>query len=138
MAGKRASSRGKSGPGETPLLEWLLGAVGVMLLLAAVSYLAYEGAANEDGPGEIVVSTTQIIETQSAYIVRFQAHNRGSATVGNLHMSARLSDGNREVEVAHVLIDYLPGRSTRQGGVYLRNDPRRYRLEIRPEGYQKP
>ncbi len=134
----RRSAKSRSPRNDTPLLEWLLGGVGLLLLVAALSYLAYEGLTNDDGPGEIVVSTLEIIETQGAYIVRFQVRNEGSQTLADFHLSARLLDGDAEIEVADATIDYLPGRSAREAGVYLRNDPRRYRLEIRPEGFQNP
>lgn len=122
----------------TPLIEWLLGGVGVVLVLACVAFLVYEGMINCEQPGAITTSVTDVTAAGTDYVVTFEIHNGGSQTLSNLHLSARLFDGEREVEHATAVIDYLPGRSSEAGGFYFRRDPRELRLEIRPEGFQRP
>ena len=123
---------------KTPLIEWLLGAIGVALFAACVVYLTHEGLSNGEQPGAVTASVIEIVEAGDAHIVTFDIHNSGSQTLSNLQVSARLLDGNREVERASTMLDYLPGRSSQRGGFYLRNDPNRFRLEIVPEGYLEP
>jgi uncharacterized protein (TIGR02588 family) len=53
-------------------------------------------------------------------------------------VTARLVDGDREVERVQTVIDYLAGRSHQEGGFYFKHDPRAFDLQITPEGYQKP
>jgi uncharacterized protein (TIGR02588 family) len=42
------------------------------------------------------------------------------------------------MDEAQSTLDFLPGQSSRSGGFYLKEDPNRYRLELRVEGYQEP
>jgi uncharacterized protein (TIGR02588 family) len=122
----------------TPRLEWLLGIFGILLLASIVSLLVYEGLTHGDEPGAVVVTVTGIRDVGNVHLVKFSVRNEGSETLNQLHLTARLTDGNRQIESAQALIDYLPARSEQEGGVYLRNDPHRYALQIDPAGYMKP
>jgi uncharacterized protein (TIGR02588 family) len=128
----------KSRKDATPILEWALGAIGVALLVSCVAFLVYEGVINGERPGAVSATVKDIISTKGAYIVTFELHNAGSQTMSNVHVTAHLSDGTRETERVHTVIDYLPARSHQEGGFYFKNDPRRFELEIGVEGYQKP
>ena len=136
MANARLTEESRSSA--TPRLEWLLGICGLALLLAAICFLTYRGLTESDKPGAVVVRVTDVDEVGGAYVVRFHARNEGSKTLSQLHLNAHLSDGDEQVESAQALIDYLPGHSEQRGGVYLRHDPRRYRLRIEPAGYMEP
>jgi uncharacterized protein (TIGR02588 family) len=123
---------------KTPFLEWLLGGVGVVLLLSCITFLIYEGITSDEQPGAITASVKEILSAGDAYVVTFELHNAGSQTLSNVHLTARLTDGEREVERVQTVIDYLPGRSQQEGGFYFKHDPKNLDVEITPEGYQKP
>lgn len=122
----------------TPALEWILGALGGLLLLASLAFLINRAVSGADEPGAVTIVADQITQTGEAWLVQFTVHNAGTQTLAELHVSARVFDGTSEIDNAQAVIDYLPGRSKRQGGFYLRNDPGAYRLELAPEGFQKP
>jgi uncharacterized protein (TIGR02588 family) len=128
----------KMRPGDTPRLEWLLGALGLALLAAAVSYLTYQGLSNPSKPGAVVVTVLDVRAVGGAHVVKFSVRNEGDENLSHLHLVARLSDGDREIEAAPAFIDYLPARSEQRGGVYLKHDPRRHTLRIDPAGYMEP
>jgi uncharacterized protein (TIGR02588 family) len=119
-------------------LEWILGGVGVVLFASAIAFLIYEGSRGQDQPGGVEIRIDEIIPTDDAYLVSYRAHNQGTQTLVDLHISARVVDGTTELERVEAGIDFLPGESSRQGGFYLREDPRKYRLEVRVGGYQEP
>jgi uncharacterized protein (TIGR02588 family) len=123
---------------ETPFLEWLFGGVGLMLLLASVVFLVYEGLTNGEEPGPVTTTVVEVINAGDSHVVTYKIRNGGSQTLSNLHVTARLFDGDREIESATTAIDYLPGRSAQEGGFYFKTDPRGLRVEIQPGGYQKP
>lgn len=122
----------------TPLLEWLLGSIGVVLFIGAIVFLLYEGTRGHDQPAAVEIRVDDIIQVGDSYLVRYRARNRGTLTLVDLHVSARVFDGSTERERAEATIDFLPGESSRKGGFYLREDPRKYRLDIRVNGYQEP
>jgi uncharacterized protein (TIGR02588 family) len=122
----------------TPITEWVLGGIGIVLLAACIVFLVYEGLNNGEEPGRLGTAVMEIVAAGEHHVVTFRLHNSGSQTLSNLRVSARLLDGEREIERATTVIDYLPGRSSREGGFYFKHDPHDFKLEIAPEGYQKP
>jgi uncharacterized protein (TIGR02588 family) len=133
-----SSKRSKQSQETTPLLEWILGGLGVLLFLGAVGFLLFEGSNGEDRPAEVEIHVDEIVPARNAYIVRYRAHNAGTQTLVDVRISATLYDDARVVEQAEAAIDFLPGQSWRRGGFYLREDPRQHRLEIKVGGYQEP
>lgn len=123
---------------DEPRLEWILGILGLVLLVAGVGYLTYRGLTDPSKPGAVVVTVLDVQPVGGAHIVKFSVRNEGSENLSQLHLTARLSDGDREIESAPAIIDYLPAHSEQRGGVYLRNDPRRHTLRIDPAGYMEP
>jgi len=122
----------------TPLIEWILGGIGVGLLLACIAFLVHEGLTDGEQPGAITASVVDIRPAGDQHVVLVRIHNSGSQTLSNVRVSAYLLDGDREVERATTMLDYVPGKSTEEGGFYFQHDPRELRIEIRPEGFQKP
>lgn len=131
MANKQKQQR-------TPFLERLLGGIGVVLLVACIVFLVYEGIHGDERPGQVSAQMTTVVAAGDMYVVTFELHNGGTQTLSNVAVSATLTQGERELERAATTIDYLPGHSTQAGGFYFKNDPRKHTLEIRPEGYQEP
>lgn len=122
----------------TPLLEWLLGGIGVVLFGGAIAFLLYEGTRGHDRPAEVQIRIDDVVPVGDAFLVRYRAHNLGTLTLVDLNVSARVFDGDVEIERVEGRIDFLPSESSRKGGFYLREDPREYRLDIRAGGYQEP
>jgi uncharacterized protein (TIGR02588 family) len=123
---------------DTPRLEWLLGMVGLALLIAAVGYLTYLGITDPSKPGAVVITVLDVHSVDGAHVVKFSVRNDGSENLSHLHLTARLNDGDKEIESAQAFIDYLPAHSEQRGGVYLRHDPHRHTLRIDPAGYMEP
>jgi uncharacterized protein (TIGR02588 family) len=122
----------------TPLLEWVLGGIGVVLVIACVGFLVYQGMNGDERPGKIVATVTDIVSAEDEHIVMFELRNGGSQTLSNVRVTGRLTEGDEELERAQTIIDYLPGHSRQGGGFYFKNDPRAHLVEIRAEGYQEP
>jgi uncharacterized protein (TIGR02588 family) len=79
---------------------------------------------------------TEAIPT--GYVVRFRAVNASSATAAALRIAGELREGERLVEAGEALLDYLPGYSERHGGMFFRQDPKRYNLVLYPVSYAEP
>lgn len=137
------SSSDKAGKKErvaegTSALEWAAAAVGAILFVTMIGYMAFVGAAEGNGAPAIEFSSSTAVLSSDRHLVRFQATNIGDRTVAGLVVKATLSDGQGEVESAEVTIDYLPTGSSRTGGVFFSRDPRGLELEFAPVSYVDP
>ena len=118
--------------------EKSIAAVGVVLTLALLAYLLYQAVRGDSSPPDVSIEVIAISSQSESYLVRFQAENHGDRTAAGLEISGRLLSEGELVEESQVVLDYLPARSQREGGLFFRNDPANLELDIRASGYADP
>lgn len=123
---------------EPPFWERAVGALGVVLVLASLGFLLYDGIWGDDSPPDIVVEPGPIVDSGGDYLVRFVARNRGGGTAKDITITGTLTRGGRQIEESEATLDYVPSGATQPGGLYFREDPRNGELELNASGYQRP
>ncbi len=124
---------------ETPLLEWIASAIGLLLVLAVVAVIGREALSGESGQvPAIEVAAVRVAPAGSGFVVGFEAVNRSGGTAAAVEIEGVLKSGETTVETSSATIDYVPAHSRRGGGLFFREDPRRHSLELRPLGFQIP
>jgi uncharacterized protein (TIGR02588 family) len=118
--------------------EWVAAAVSTALVLAVVGYLLYDAVARPQTPPSVQVRADTVLQADGLWLVRFRATNHGHQTAAGLKVEGELMRADSSVETSEAVLDYVPGRSVRHGGLFFRHDPRAYRLELRALGYQEP
>ena len=121
------------------LLEWIAGAIGAAIIVGMIGTIGYQ-AMSADGaaPPEIAVELSSIRSSGNHYIVEIAAKNRSDATAAQVEIEATLTRAGREIETGRLTLDYVPGDSKVEGGIYFTEDPRSGQLELRPLGYSRP
>lgn len=121
-----------------PLSEWIVAALGLVLLCASLGYLgwhALRGGSEVPSPAVRVIG----IENQAGrYVVRLRVTNQSPATAAALRIEGVLRQGGQEVERSDTEFQYLPGRSSVQGGLFFQRDPRQFQLEVVAKGFEEP
>jgi uncharacterized protein (TIGR02588 family) len=130
-----AAPKGGSRP---PVLEWLIGALGALLLVGTIGFLVWHALGRDEAPPDVRVVIEGVLELQNGYLVQFRALNEGGATAAQLVIEGELSGPDGPVETSEATLDYLPPRSDRQGGLFFARDPRGLDLQLRARGYAKP
>jgi uncharacterized protein (TIGR02588 family) len=116
-----------------PLLEWIASAVGLLLIVGVAAVIArdaFNGSADMAPDVEIAIRDQQ--QQSGRWLVRFEAHNRSPVTAAQVTVEGALPGG----ETSTAVIDYIPGRSIRGGGLIFSQEPAGVRL--RALGYQDP
>lgn len=121
----------------TPLLEWGAGLLGLVIVVGAVGFLGYKGLEPESPYPDVEVQVVDIQPQDDGYVVAFEARNRGGATAQNVVVRGRV-ETPAGVAVSQAQVDYIPAGSTRSGGLFFRDDPRRHPLALHAEGYTQP
>ncbi|MGY1634642.1 hypothetical protein ACI784_23320 [Geodermatophilus sp. SYSU D01186] len=118
--------------------EYVAGALGGLLVLALVGFLAYQAlGARETGP-ELAVVVTGVEETGADWTVYFQAVNSGGHTAEGVQIEGAVLRAGRPVDRASSSIAYLPAHSSRAGALVFSTDPASGELEVGPVGYRLP
>lgn len=112
--------------------------LGLVLLLASIGFLALEGLQDEGRPPEPVVQVLQVQPQTGGWLVRVQVSNRSRATATALRVEGQLRRGAEVVERSETELAYLPGRSSREAGLFFRNDPGALQLVVAPRSYEAP
>jgi uncharacterized protein (TIGR02588 family) len=113
-------------------------AVSTALVLGVVGYLLYDAVARPRTPPSLRVVADTVLQADGMWLVEFRATNAGHETAAAVKIEGELMQADSSVESSEAVLDYVPGRSVRHGGLFFRRDPRAYRLELRAHGYQEP
>ncbi|HVE48512.1 MAG TPA: TIGR02588 family protein [Casimicrobiaceae bacterium] len=123
---------------EPPLAEWIVAAIGFVLVIAAIGFLLYRALAGSNSPPMIAVHQQSVIATPSGYLVEIRVINSGGMTAAEVLVEGELKNGAETIETSEATIDYVPARSEKRGGLYFSADPRRHQLQIKAKGYRHP
>ncbi len=70
---------------ETPLLEWIVAAVGLVLVLSTIGFTFYRALRETATPPAVTVTVETIVAQDEGYLVTFRALNRGEGTAAVRH-----------------------------------------------------
>jgi uncharacterized protein (TIGR02588 family) len=116
-----------------PLLEWIASAVGLLLTLGVMAVIARDAFSDSAGmTPDVEVSPLRARAVSGGYVVEFKAENHSPVTAAQVTVEGALPNG----ETSTAVIDYIPGRSERRGGLFFTQAPRG--VTLRPLGYQDP
>lgn len=119
----------------TPLLEWIAAAIGALVTLALLGFIAWKAVtATPADPATVVLRPGAVHATAGGYVVEVTAHNPTDSTAAAVRIEGRLGGG----ETSEATIDYVPGRSEREAALLFTKDPRSHGLSLRATGYEKP
>lgn len=130
----------KNSPADsTPLLEWIVAGLGLVLLGSVLSFLVFDALANRPAaPPEVAVQVLSMESTGNGYRALFRAVNRGGESVQGLVIYGEIRRSSEIIERSWVTFDYLPAGAEKRGGLFFTHDARGFELVIRPLGYEQP
>ncbi|MGY1709320.1 hypothetical protein ACI8AC_07385 [Geodermatophilus sp. SYSU D00758] len=124
--------------GSTSPGEYLVGALGGLLVLALVGFLTYQAlGVRETGP-ELAVVVTRLDRSAAGWTVYYETVNTGGRTAEAVQIGGTLVRDGRPVEQASSSIAYLPPHSSRVGALVFSTDPGSGELRVGTRGYRVP
>lgn len=122
-----------------PFWEWVVAGIGALLLAGALAFLAQHALSGGGAePPRPVIVVQDIVAQPGGWVVLLRVHNQARKTAADLRVSGVLTRAGMELERSETEFQYVPGHSSRDGGLFFRRDPREYRLDLRAESYQDP
>lgn len=118
--------------------EYVVAALGALLVLATLVYLGYVAATRDNGPPRIAVERLATLPNPPGYVVTIRVLNRSAATAAELVVRGELRADGQVVEEAEVTLDFVAGHSQRQAGLFFARDPRGLELRLQPKSYREP
>jgi uncharacterized protein (TIGR02588 family) len=121
----------------SPAGEYAAGAVGALLVVALIVFLAYQAVVRDALP-EIAVEVTQVDVAPAGYAVRIEVTNEGGTTAEGVVISGRLTRDGRQVDQSSSTVPYIPPDSMRTVALVFSEDPRTGQLTVGSDGYTVP
>jgi uncharacterized protein (TIGR02588 family) len=123
---------------QTPLLEWVSAAIGLVLTLGVIGVIGWEALNADDTPAAIKVESLGATPTGSGYVLQVRVTNTGGSPAAQVAIEGELTPPGGEAETAEATFDYVPDHSTRTGGLFFTADPAVGALKLRAKGYVAP
>ena len=126
---------------EITRLEWVVAALGALLVFGSMAYLAYQAIGRDDSPPDVRLVAEEVRKLQGGgYPVKFRAFNEGQSAAAELGIEGELhgpDGGGGAIETSEATLDHLPAQSSRAGGLFFTRDPRAFELRLRAKGYHE-
>lgn len=121
-----------------PFWEWVVAGLGLVLVLSCLGYLLLQAMAGPPTPPDPRIEVVAVRAQGDRFLVELRVSNRGQATAEALKVAGELRQGDAVLEEADTEFEFLPGESSRLGGLFFERDPRRFALRLRAVSYQVP
>ncbi|HEX8476320.1 MAG TPA: hypothetical protein VF666_20130 [Pyrinomonadaceae bacterium] len=118
--------------------EWSVFAVGLVLVVGTLAYLAYDGATLGDAPPTVEVRLGTPRQGSHNFLVPITVINHGDKTAEGVAIEVTLEDGSPTPERGELTFAFLPRQASREGFVTFQTDPRNAQLKTRVLGYEEP
>lgn len=117
-----------------PLAEWIVAAVGLLLVLVTFGYLAVR-MLREQSPPSFHAKIESVSDTGNQFLIKVVVENTGGTPVADLCMRAVFEDGQAAKEVT---LSYLPSHSDRRVGFVLDQRPTAEKTSFEFVSYTQP
>ena len=130
--------RSKSATADIPLLEWVIGVVGLAIVVGVVNVLIYEAVAGDKSPPDVKLTVQSIAPLQNGFLVKVRAENMGGEPAARVSITAEVWEQSKVVESSETQFEHLPPHSSREAGVFFQRDPRPNEIRLRALGFESP
>jgi uncharacterized protein (TIGR02588 family) len=117
-------------------VEWSVFGLGALLVLAVVSYLAFEIVTRSTSPAQLTVTLGEPQPAGDRYMVPVTVENEGETSAENVLVEVSLA-GDAPVR-SIVQLAFVPHGSSGNGWVMFPAEPAPEQLEARVLGFEEP
>jgi uncharacterized protein (TIGR02588 family) len=134
----RSGSQKQQEENAIPVWEWIVAAIGLVLVASVIGFLLYEAIAGSRLPPDVKLSVDSVVQIRNGFLAKITAVNEGGITAEGVDIEGELKRGTETIERSRTTIDYLPPRSEKKAGLFFTQDPRQLDLQVRSFGYEEP
>jgi len=135
MTAKKNSDKDSTAP---PVWEWILAALGAVLIAGAIGTTLYRAATQTETPASFEVEVVSTTPAGASYAVHFKVKNKGSHTAAAVSIEGTLERGSEEIESSNASVTYIPPNSEREATLFFSKNPQDSEMMIRVTGYERP
>lgn len=123
---------------QVPWLEWVASGIGLMMVIGIFSAIGWQAFDSAGTPPAITVEVETVAPVEGGYRVLFRARNSTGEAAAQVEIEGRVTTAGAGDETSRAVLDYIPGHSTRRGGLFFTHDPQTGKLAVRATGFAEP
>lgn len=119
-------------------LEWIIGSVCGLLVLALLGFLAFEALSGGDGMPVLQAIAGPPVPAGESFVVPVRVSNSGRSTAADVAVEGRLVGEGGKEETASTTLDYVAGGSSAGAALIFTADPASGKFELAVKSYTVP
>ena len=121
-----------------PFWEWVMAGIGLLLLIASLTYFGYHALVEETQTPEPLVEVWGVEKQGDRFVVLLRATNRSRSAAADVKVEASLERDGQVVEQGETEFQYLPGESSREGGLFFSRNPAEFEVKVKAKSFRQP
>jgi uncharacterized protein (TIGR02588 family) len=101
----RSGSQKQQEENAIPIWEWIVAAIGFVLVASVIGFLLYEAIAGKRLPPDVKLSVDSVVQTRNGYLAKIIAVNEGGMTAAGVVIEGELRRGTEPVESSVVSLN---------------------------------
>lgn len=122
----------------TPIAEWIAAGLGLILTLAVIGYMLWEGMTERSAPPHLTVTAASATRTGDTYVLPVVVRNLSHSTAADVEVLGVLRQTEGPPEERRARFTYVPGKGEARGGLIFRSDPAAGDLDLSVDGFAEP
>ena len=127
-----------AGRPQTPALEWIAAALGLLVTLTMLAVIGRDAVEGSGGQPALTAAPGEVSRKPGGHVVTFTIANRAPAAAASVEVEGTLTLHGRAPETSSVTLDYVAGRSHAKGALIFAGDPAAGRLALTVRGWSEP
>ena len=119
-------------PDASPLTQWVVAAIGLVVTLGAVGLMVFE-LFQQERPPTLIPRIVEVQATPAGYVAEVEVRNDGSDTAAGVEL-----EGVQGPVTASATLDYVPGRGSATAFLRFPADPRTAPPALSIKGWSAP
>ena len=119
-------------PDASPLTQWIVAAIGLVVTLGAVGLMVFE-LFQQQRPPTLIPRIVEVQATPAGYVAEVEVRNDGSDTAAGVEL-----EGVQGPVTASATLDYVPGRGSATAFLRFPADPRTAPPALSIKGWSAP
>jgi uncharacterized protein (TIGR02588 family) len=123
------------------IAEWVTLSLSLLVVGALIVVALVEESQRQRGDAaglQVTFDTEHVAKSGESFYVPYTVRNTGSDAISSAEIWIEVADGERVVESAEIIVQFLPLQGKQDGVFVTTRDPAKYALRSRVESLQFP
>lgn len=132
-------TKGKAKPDKVPTLEWIVGGLGLAIILFILGVIGWQAVTGQDDPVPLLSARIASVSTAGTdQVATVTVTNASSRTAASVHVEGIVGKGSPDEQISSATIDYVAGHGEASAALIFSAGSSAGPPSVRVTGYEHP